>query len=866
MAIKVQFEIGHTATVKTKRTPEGFTHDWELYVQGVNKADISAFVDKVVFNLHESFPKPKRSIKEPPYVIKESGYAGFELNIDIYFRNRDEPKRVTYPYDLHLQHEGPPIHRFEIKKFIFETPSEDFRQKLIKGSGIPISNVVGGAISSDDKSLDMNVSDGRSQMVSKPKLSTDGTSSTSTSSSKKHKQRPDDSKLNTFANLFGTPITKSASKFSPDPKAKTSNGGAIASTGPSIPGKGKDKSGMANSGSMSGSATSGPVAGSGKDKEKTDKKEKHKQLSSPHKEKLNEEKESKKKSDGKHDKREEKKKDKKDKDKERERNKDKSSKRSLSPKSATALAPSPKRPSPVRSSSTTSREETTAKSLNKTSETEKRGSSSSSGKKSKKEKKSHDKERDNKEKHRNDVKEANNTVTNVPATIAATTVPAIPVAASSAQFSKSSNISVNLKTDLNSNKSLKTCEKDKDLKKSDLKSEKESTPIQSSDKKSSTDKDKKSHKHKKKDKNKDREKEKDKDKGKDQTSKKSTSSKDKKEKRDKSNKNESTSATTTTSNSSSSGKKSADVDVPTETGSTKSTSSSVSGSSSTTKTGLSINKQSNTVANLGLSSSNNNIIISTGTATSASGLSNVPNDLSDVDSLNSENLHTISNSNSDKIAVAHNSDSSNSSFPELPPVSSKGTSVFQAPANPQPTPPTTPLTNASSVPVVELSRPQSILSGEKKTHKSGAEKLKADKTAEKEDKKRRRNSTAVNTFVEPPMKQIKKDVKTNREKSQSPLLRTDEKQTFLPPPATTSTLPVQNTPVSALNLEYLSELQELHQKIMTLQDNEELQQVVEMIAATGRYEITSKTFDFDLCKLDRLTVQRLQDFFATSVS
>lgn len=66
--------------------------------------------------------------------------------------------------------------------------------------------------------------------------------------------------------------------------------------------------------------------------------------------------------------------------------------------------------------------------------------------------------------------------------------------------------------------------------------------------------------------------------------------------------------------------------------------------------------------------------------------------------------------------------------------------------------------------------------------------------------------------------------------------------------------------------DYMSELKNLQHKIMTLQDNQELQQVVEMIAETGRYEITSKTFDFDLCALDRPTVQRLLDFFAASCS
>jgi YEATS domain-containing protein 1/3 len=71
-------------------------------------------------------------------------------------------------------------------------------------------------------------------------------------------------------------------------------------------------------------------------------------------------------------------------------------------------------------------------------------------------------------------------------------------------------------------------------------------------------------------------------------------------------------------------------------------------------------------------------------------------------------------------------------------------------------------------------------------------------------------------------------------------------------------------PEKQLTVDYLTELKSLQHKIMTLQDNNELQQVVEMIAATGQYEITQKTFDFDLCALDRHTVQRLQDFFASN--
>lgn len=58
--VKVIFEIGHEASVRNKRTPEGFTHDWELFVRGADNTDIHFFVDKVVFNLHDTFPNPKR--------------------------------------------------------------------------------------------------------------------------------------------------------------------------------------------------------------------------------------------------------------------------------------------------------------------------------------------------------------------------------------------------------------------------------------------------------------------------------------------------------------------------------------------------------------------------------------------------------------------------------------------------------------------------------------------------------------------------------------------------------------------------------------------------------------------------------------
>lgn len=66
--VDVKIELGHTASVKKNPSPEGFTHDWVVFVRGPENCDISNFVEKVVFYLHESFTKPKRG-KTTKYLL-----------------------------------------------------------------------------------------------------------------------------------------------------------------------------------------------------------------------------------------------------------------------------------------------------------------------------------------------------------------------------------------------------------------------------------------------------------------------------------------------------------------------------------------------------------------------------------------------------------------------------------------------------------------------------------------------------------------------------------------------------------------------------------------------------------------------------
>lgn len=91
-AIKVNFEIGHEASLKSKKTPEGFTHDWEVFVRGQEGADISHFVDKVVFLLHETFPKPRRG----------KNFTSFNLHYPIFQSDSSEYIVAKYNHNVPL--------------------------------------------------------------------------------------------------------------------------------------------------------------------------------------------------------------------------------------------------------------------------------------------------------------------------------------------------------------------------------------------------------------------------------------------------------------------------------------------------------------------------------------------------------------------------------------------------------------------------------------------------------------------------------------------------------------------------------------------------------------------------------------------
>ncbi|KAM5238759.1 protein ENL isoform 2-T2 [Ctenodactylus gundi] len=107
-----------------------------VFVRGPEQCDIQHFVEKVVFWLHDSFPKPRRVCKEPPYKVEESGYAGFIMPIEVHFKNKEEPRKVCFTYDLFLNLEGnPPVNHLRCEKLTFNNPTNEFRYKLLMAGG-----------------------------------------------------------------------------------------------------------------------------------------------------------------------------------------------------------------------------------------------------------------------------------------------------------------------------------------------------------------------------------------------------------------------------------------------------------------------------------------------------------------------------------------------------------------------------------------------------------------------------------------------------------------------------------------------------------------------------------------------------------
>lgn len=84
-------------------------------------------------------------VKDPPFCVRESGYAGFVLPVDVYLKNKPpaEPNKIRFNYHLTLQEivDQQPLLNVVKETHVFSNPTEDFRRKLIKGGGVSCSSI-----------------------------------------------------------------------------------------------------------------------------------------------------------------------------------------------------------------------------------------------------------------------------------------------------------------------------------------------------------------------------------------------------------------------------------------------------------------------------------------------------------------------------------------------------------------------------------------------------------------------------------------------------------------------------------------------------------------------------------------------------
>jgi YEATS family len=97
----VSYYLGKRAENKN----EYQSHQWTLYLRGIDETvDLSICIEKVIFQLHPSFPQPIREYKHPPYEVTEKGWGEFEAQIFIHWKDPTEQMTMVCAMYVQLRH------------------------------------------------------------------------------------------------------------------------------------------------------------------------------------------------------------------------------------------------------------------------------------------------------------------------------------------------------------------------------------------------------------------------------------------------------------------------------------------------------------------------------------------------------------------------------------------------------------------------------------------------------------------------------------------------------------------------------------------------------------------------------------------
>ena len=112
-SVELNLDLSHWCSVKDHIWNKGYkptnkgevTHDWEFQIKDSKDGDMGHYIEKIVIKLPKTFTEPVKEFTKSPYVVRESGYGNFEINVDIYFKgikDKDPARRTQMQYSLFL--------------------------------------------------------------------------------------------------------------------------------------------------------------------------------------------------------------------------------------------------------------------------------------------------------------------------------------------------------------------------------------------------------------------------------------------------------------------------------------------------------------------------------------------------------------------------------------------------------------------------------------------------------------------------------------------------------------------------------------------------------------------------------------------
>ena len=128
--------------------PPEHTHQWTVWVRGIDNEDITYWLKKVQFKLHETYSQSLRTIESPEaFEVTETGWGEFEITIKLFFVPEAGEKTQSIYHSLKLHPYGPDAERIRERKepvvsqayeeVIFNEPVEPFYDVLTSGAVPP---------------------------------------------------------------------------------------------------------------------------------------------------------------------------------------------------------------------------------------------------------------------------------------------------------------------------------------------------------------------------------------------------------------------------------------------------------------------------------------------------------------------------------------------------------------------------------------------------------------------------------------------------------------------------------------------------------------------------------------------------------